>query len=349
MKLKRASEVEMRGIEWLWPGRIPLKCITLIEGDPGTSKSTLSCVIAAHVSLGRDWPDGQPCPLGAAIMANAEDPESEVITPRLTAAKADLTKVSIIVPTDDNDTSMFTIPDNVDALAKEIVDMNVRVVIFDPLEAFLSTKVNNYSNHHVRQALHSLEAMAKKVNCSVIIVRHLNKDSGKAAIYRGGGSIGIIGAARASIMVAKDPTDKTRCLMVPNKGNWSAVKDGIAYKTVDTELVGKGGDVIRTSRIVWDGEVALDANAVLQPSSDMAEMTDLDDASSFIRTFLKDGPHTSGEVFSAAAAQGIAKKAIYRAARLINVMKHPEMEGGKQTWIWEIESEIINSEFLGTS
>lgn len=317
----------------------------MLEGDPGCGKSTITCTFASHISRGKDWPDGEPCPQGTVIIANAEDPEEEVLLPRLVAAKADLNNVSLIIPSEKGDSEIFTIPDNVSTLKKSIIDWNVKLVVFDPLEAFLSTKVNNYSNHHIRHALRSLESLAKECNCAIVIVRHLNKDSGKAAIYRGGGSIGIIGAARAGILVSKDPANKDRCLMVPNKGNWSALKEGLAYKTVTTELIGPAGEAISTSRIVWDGETSLGANDVLAATVELAEATDLDDAATFLRNALKGGPRDSGEVFAEATAQGLSKATIFRAAKMIDILKHPEGEGKAQRWIWTLTADVT-SEFL---
>jgi putative DNA primase/helicase len=345
MKLVSANSLEMKTINWVWNGRIPAGCITLLEGDPGCGKSTISCTLASHISTGKDWPDGEPCPQGSVILANAEDMPEEIIVPRLVAAKAELNKVSIIVPSGKEDGELFTIPDNVGTLKTTILDWNVKLVVFDPLEAFLSVKVNNYSNHHIRHALRSLENLAKEVNCAIIIVRHLNKDSGKSAMYRGGGSIGIIGAARASILVSRDPANKERCLMVPNKSNWAAIKDGLAYKTQTVDLVGTQGEAIQTSKVVWDGETSLSANDVLQPSTDLTELTDLDDASCFLRNALSDGPRFSGDVFKEGTDQGFSKKTIYRAAKMIDVLKKPEGEGKGQRWLWELQSDLT-SEFL---
>ena len=50
------SEVDEESVEWLWEGRIPLGKVTVIDGDPGTGKSTLTIDLAARVSTGRDMP-----------------------------------------------------------------------------------------------------------------------------------------------------------------------------------------------------------------------------------------------------------------------------------------------------
>jgi putative DNA primase/helicase len=50
------SDVVEESVEWLWEGRIPLGKLTVIDGDPGTGKSTLTIDLAARVSTGRDMP-----------------------------------------------------------------------------------------------------------------------------------------------------------------------------------------------------------------------------------------------------------------------------------------------------
>jgi RecA-family ATPase len=341
MKLENASNLVMKSISWTWPGRLPAGAVCILEGDPGTGKSQISCALASHISRGKDWPDGEPCPLGSVIMYNAEDPSEEIVIPRLVAAKANLDRV--FVPKDN--TEIFTIPDDVDKLEKAILDQNIKLVVFDPLEAFLSAKTNNYSNHVMRHALRSLDILSKRVNCTVLIVRHLNKDSGKAAIYRGGGSIGVIAASRAGFLVSKDPANKERCLMVPNKGNWCALKEGLAYKVLSTELVSPQGEAISTSRIVWDGETSLGANDVLAATVELADATDLDDAANFLRNALKSGPRYSGEVFEEATAQGLSKATIFRAAKMIDIIKHPEGDGKAQRWMWTLQADVT-SDFL---
>jgi hypothetical protein len=109
--------------------------------------------------------------------------------------------------------------------------------------------------------------MAKRTACAVVIVRHLVKDATKAAMYRGSGSIGIIGAARAALSVGRDKTDKDRCIVVPAKSNWSKLQPGIAYKVEEVGYVTEDGTAITTSRIVWDGLSILVTRSLLPSES----------------------------------------------------------------------------------
>ena len=43
-------------VHWLWPSRIPLGKVTIIEGDPERAKSTITLDIAARTSTARRCP-----------------------------------------------------------------------------------------------------------------------------------------------------------------------------------------------------------------------------------------------------------------------------------------------------
>lgn len=52
----RLSDVVPEEVKWLWEGRIPYGKLTILDGDPGLGKSTLSLDLAARVSSGREMP-----------------------------------------------------------------------------------------------------------------------------------------------------------------------------------------------------------------------------------------------------------------------------------------------------
>ena len=83
-------------VRWLWPKRLPLKKLTGIEGDPAVGKSTLVYDLAARYSSARPWPDGQqPESGGRVLLLSAEDDATNTVAPRLLAAGADLSRISL--------------------------------------------------------------------------------------------------------------------------------------------------------------------------------------------------------------------------------------------------------------
>jgi len=327
-KVIAANGIRIKPVDWLWNGRIPLGCITILEGDPGVSKSTIAMTMAAHVTMGTMWPDGEVCPIGSVIVANAEDPEDSVVTPRLIAAGATLSKVHVIVPSG----GLFQIPENVPEITQLVKDEGVKLIVFDPLEAYLSMKVNTIGNKEIRHAFQSLEDLAKRTNCAVVIVRHLNKDAGKPAIYRGGGSIAVIAAARSSILVAEDPSDKDLKVMVRNKGNWAAPKPGLRYRTVEVKILSTEGEVT-TTQIKWEGDVKSTAGAILSSNVDVETQSAIADASEWIKGFLANGEAPMNEVMKDGSRAGFERRIMFRAAKLLGVEWKQDLKG----WIWSIQ------------
>jgi hypothetical protein len=81
-------------VEWLWPSRVPLSAVTLLDGDPGLGKSTLTIDLSARTSRGWAMP---PEPGGVqvaepadVVLLSAEDDPQRTIRPRLDAAGADV-------------------------------------------------------------------------------------------------------------------------------------------------------------------------------------------------------------------------------------------------------------------
>src|SRR5687768_13119234 len=84
-----ADEVEPEEIEWIWPGRLARGKISLLEGDPGLGKSTLTIEISARLSRGERLPAGFTLPPIGTLFLSAEDGVADTIVPRLLAAGAD--------------------------------------------------------------------------------------------------------------------------------------------------------------------------------------------------------------------------------------------------------------------
>src|SRR5918997_427133 len=181
---KLLSEVEPEQVEWLWPGRLPLGKLAVLDGDPGLGKSALTLDLAARVSAGLELPDGGRCgPAGA---------DNE----RIVA----LTMIGVGTRAE----RLVSLTQDLDAIEAAIGRVGAALVVIDPLMAFLTGKTDSHKDQDIRRGLAPLAALAERKGAAVLLVRHLNKSAGGNALYRGGGSIGIIGAARAGLVVAPD-------------------------------------------------------------------------------------------------------------------------------------------------
>lgn len=278
------SEVQPERVSWLWPGRIPLGKLCLIDGDPGTGKSGLTGDIAARVSAGLPLPDGHSCEAGGVVLLNAEDGLSDTIRPRLDAAGADTSRVLSLATTLDSEghERMLSIPEDLSLIERGIWRVGAKLVIVDPLMAFLSGETNAHKDQDTRKALAPLAALAERTGVAVVVVRHLNKATGTNVLYRGGGSIGIIGAARSALLVAKDPEDENRRVLAPMKSNLAQPAPSLAFTLEETS----NGAV----RVTWQGDTDLDAVKLLATSAGREEGEAFSEATEFLRELLRDGP-----------------------------------------------------------
>jgi hypothetical protein len=92
------STVKAEPVKWLWPGRIALGKITVIQGDPDVNKSFLTLDLAARVTRGTPWPDAPStsAPLGGVVLLTAEDDLADTVRPRLDAAGADVSRINVL-------------------------------------------------------------------------------------------------------------------------------------------------------------------------------------------------------------------------------------------------------------
>jgi hypothetical protein len=206
------SQVRTRPIDWLWRGYIPLRKVTILDGDPGLGKSTILLDLASRGSIGGLAPTGEP--LGDAfttIYITLEDDAEDTILPRILRAGGDPSRFHLL--------RKLVLPAQVDRLEATATRLKARLIVIDPLMAYLGDGVKTNDDHLVRRALEPLAAMAAGLDAAVVAIRHLNKRVGDDAIYRGGGSIGFTGLARSVLAVGRDPDDHDRMILAPIKLN----------------------------------------------------------------------------------------------------------------------------------
>jgi hypothetical protein len=225
---KPLSEIEPERIEWLWPRRIPKGKITVLDGDPDNGKSVLTTDLAARVTAGLDLPDGTKTEAAGAVIVSAEDGASDTIRPRFDAAGGDPSRTLLL----GND-EPFAIPGDIPRLERAVRQVGAALVVIDPIMAFLSGDVNSNRDQDVRRALTPLKRMAERTGAAVVLVRHLNKSQGGNPLYRGGGSIGIIGAARSGMVVGPHPDSEELRVLAGQKNNLSLPPRSLAYEIRD--------------------------------------------------------------------------------------------------------------------
>ena len=235
MATTRLADVQPERVSWLWPGRIPVGKLVTLDGDPGLGKSTLALDITATITTAGTWPDGSICGYpGAVLLMSAEDGLADTVRPRLDAAGADVTKVHAVdgVPVDADGTLRPPTLADVLALEEAIHRTGARLLVIDVVMAYLPDGTDSHKDQDIRRVLSRLAALADRTGCTVLLLRHLNKAKGGDPLYRGGGSIGIVGAARAGLLVAPDPDDPERRVLASVKSNLGPAPESLAYRLV---------------------------------------------------------------------------------------------------------------------
>ena len=333
------SDVTPERVSWLWPGYLPFGKLAVLDGDPSVGKSTLSTDLAARCSTGSRWPDGAANPAAAGVLLlSAEDGLADTIAPRLKAAGADTTRVHALVEVpsrgDDDTVRMVppSLPRDIPLIESVIRKHRIGLVIVDVLMAYLNGKVDSHRDQDVRGVLHQLAAMADRTGASIILIRHLNKAGGNNALYRGGGSIGIIGAARSAFIVGRDGENPERRLFACSKMNIAAEPATLAYRLVDSPEWG-------CARIEWeDGPVEGVTATDLVRAPDDDERGDQSEAEQWLVEYLTErgGEAAAGEVFKAAHAEHIAERTLKRVRNRVGITS--ERRGFGQGSVWVLPS-----------
>jgi AAA domain len=336
--LVRVADVAAERVRWLWPGRLPLAKVAVVDGDPGLGKSTVMLTVAANLTTGSPFPDGHRPEVADAIILSAEDDIADTIRPRLEAAAANLERCWVLpdVHPEGEPPRPPELPADLNLLESLVKEKAAALVVIDPIAAFLSSTVDMHRDQDVRRVLAGLAYLAARTGATVTVIRHLNKHSGGNPLYRGGGSIGIVGAARAGLLAALDPDDEHRRILAVTKSNLAAVPDALAYRLVEDELRG-------VARVVWDGTTGHTAADLLRvrPADDDEQAPARAEAEEILRGILGNGPVLARQVKAKAREAGVSERTLDRARVAIGAITKREGFGPGSQFFWALPEEAI--------
>jgi hypothetical protein len=311
---------------WLWKPWILRGAVNLLDGDPGRGKSTIAIDLAARVSRGWGMPPGggQEAPAvepADVLLLSAEDSLAQTIRPRLAAAGADLQRVHALegIRTDNEDRPPV-LPFDLGMIETVVTERGAKLVVVDPLMAYLDGEVDAHRDQDVRRVLHHLKMIAERTGAAFLVIRHLNKNTNGAALYRGGGSIGIIGAARSALVVGQHPKERDQFVLAPLKCNLAKKPKSLTYSI---ETVGN------TSRIGWGGECELTADEILEHHKVSAG----ERCAAAIKEFLGTGTKSSDDLEKFLKNSGFTTNAIKAGRKLANVKVQRAGYGKDGKWM----------------
>lgn len=332
-----ASAVEPESVAWLWPGRLALGKFSTCDGDPGLGKSTLTLEIAARLSRGEALPGAparRPC---GVVLLNAEDGAADTIVPRLMLAGADLDRVYVMqgVRAPNGEESGVSLAAHIDAVERAIATVGARLLVVDPLLVYLGGETNAHRDQDVRRVLAPLAAMLDRTKCAGVLLRHLNKAQAVQALYRGGGSIGIVGAARFGWLVARDDTDPEARIVATVKCNIGPEPPALRYWL-------RGVPGTDHARVEWDDQpCAATAQSLLAAAAESEEeRSTVEEAAEWLADFLAGGPERSTAIYREGQKEGYQNKTLKRAKALLGAKAVKEGFGSEGRWVWALPKDL---------
>ena len=265
----KMSEVEETVVQWLWYPFIPFGKVTLIQGNPGKGKTWLAMAIAAYCTNGKELPNALPIEPFNVLYQTAEDGIADTIKPRLAKCGADMTRVRFI----NEDEKQLSMTD--DRIEKAIRQNNVRLMIMDPIQAYLGANVDMNRANEIRPLFRHLSTIAERTGCAIVLIGHLNKSSGSQSDYRSLGSIDIAAAVRSILFVEKVEKEKDQDIRVVYQQ-----KDSLAKKENPVAFsLGEEG-------LKWLGEYDISIEDLLMGKAGTKKETKLEKAQKLILELL---------------------------------------------------------------
>ena len=318
VKIIRMSDVELTPVEWLWKPYLPFGKLSVLQGNPGEGKTYFAMHLAAACTNGKLLPNMERMEPFNVIYQTAEDGLGDTVKPRLIEAGADLDRVLVI---DDSDVQL-TLSD--ERIEKAIVENNARLVIIDPIQAYLGADVDMNRANEVRPIFMRLGQVAQRTGCAILLIGHLNKAAGMQSLQRGLGSIDIAAAVRSVMFIGKLKHDPTMRILTHEKSSLAPPGVSLAFSLGD-----EGG-------FRWVGEYDITADEMLSGIEPQRE-TKTQQAKDLICALLAGGKQVlSEDIDKAALERGIPGRTVRDAKReLGNALKSKIVEGRKKVFWME--------------
>ena len=318
VKIIRMSDVELTPVEWLWKPYLPFGKLSVLQGNPGEGKTYFAMHLAAACTNGKLLPNMERMEPFNVIYQTAEDGLGDTVKPRLIEAGADLNRVLVI---DDSDVQL-TLSD--EQIEKAIVENNARLVIIDPIQAYLGADVDMNRANEVRPIFMRLGQVAQRTGCAILLIGHLNKAAGMQSLQRGLGSIDIAAAVRSVMFIGKLKHNPTMRILTHEKSSLAPPGASLAFSLGD-----EGG-------FRWVGEYDITADEMLS-GIELQRETKTQQAKDLICALLAGGKQVlSEDIDKAALERGIPGRTVRDAKReLGDALKSKIVEGRKKVFWME--------------
>jgi hypothetical protein len=318
------STVKPVPVPWLWEPILARGKLAILDGDPGAGKTAFLVDLAARLSRGGPLPDGRMLDRPhVTLFLTPNDNEADTIRPRADAAGADPDRIVFAYPSSLDD---LRFPDHIRGLQEVTAGEKADLLVIDPLAQFAPTAAGGETS--VREVVTQLAWLAARTRAAVLAVRRLNKIGRISSLYRGTGSIGVIGASRLGLLVARHPDDRDLRVLAQTKSNIGPPAPSLGFRIA--------ADPAGRAAVTWAGPVDVTADELCAAPPVPAGKRPRERAIEWLREELAGGPRKAAELIAAAAEAGIPLRTLERAKKEAGI----ECEQVEREWVWTISGVV---------
>ncbi len=326
------KDVEEEAVDWIWYPYLARGEVTILEGDPGLGKSYMAQMIGMHIVDGKKLPTVKAHAVvkGKVAYFDTENSVATVTKRRL----SDNGCKNMAHYYQEEQFFMIDEEEVLEEVYEGIQGLKPDLIVFDTINTYIG-KADTHKASETQQALSYFVEIAKRFNCSVVLVRHLTKSTKDRALYRGQGSIAYAGIARVVITVGQHPDEPDTRVMAVTKLNITKKPMALTFTIESLKDTIKYQD---RSKFVWGEFVDLEADEILQSASSNAKKdrkTEVEDA---LRDILTDGPMLLSEVKRAMEARGMNMKIVRTVSKEIGIVRETTGFGEKRVATWSLPS-----------
>lgn len=197
---------------------------------------------------------------------------------------------------------------------------NAKLLILDPLQAYLGRKVDINRANETREITKSLSTLAERTGCAIILIGHMNKGSGTKAMYRGLGSIDIAASARSVLLVGRVPDNSHVRAIVQTKSNLALESHSMAFK-------------FSVEGFEWLGRYDITSDELLG-NTDFSQDAKFKEAVKFLKSlFEKSSSYRASDIAELSEQEDIKKRTLNKAKKALGIESIKEGD----SWNWTVE------------
>ncbi len=327
----RFSEIAELKVDWAAEPIIPWGAETILVGFSGTGKTTFAGHVGARLTRGQPvFPGMEAAGKADVLIVSAEDSLRRVLVARLRIAGADLSRVHGW----DLIEAELVLPEDIERLRAEIRRTGSRLVILDPISAFVSSRVDTHNTASLRSGLMGpLGRLAEQEHGAILGILHPRKSGGRDVREATSGAGAWVDAARSAIVFGAVPgADESdpRRIVALGKSNYAAL--GAAWEVALRIPAGENHPAIS-----YIGPSQVRSADVLALPADDSERSGAAECTDWLADLLADGgDHLVCEIENAAKAAGFTKKNLRMARARLGVVRHKGTGSRSAGWFMSL-------------